>query len=270
MPIVTLISDLGTKDYYAAAVKGAILGECPGAVLIDITHQIPPFDIFQASFNLKNAYPAFPPGTVHLVGVEPAVTSGNPHLAALYDSHYFVGADNGIFSLIFDHAPEKIVRIEIQAQPGEENFPLRGVLAKAAGFLAKGGSIEALGPGIENYSVRATFQPVVTGNEIRGAVMYVDSFGNVFTNIERSLFNSVGKNRPFSIFFAAANYPIRKISTSYSDVIEGEKLALFASSGHLQIAINKGVQGSGGGASQLFGLKLNQSVRIEFEEKHNV
>ncbi len=265
MPIVTLISDLGTKDYYAAAVKGTILSIAPEVVLVDISHEIPAFDTFQAAFNLKNAFHHFPKGTIHLIGVDVASSVHAKHLAIKYQDHYFVGSDNGIFSLIFTESPEMIVEIQLGAEESDMAFPLREILAKAAGFLANGGNMEILGPKATSFTEKALFKAVNTGNEIRGTVIYIDSFGNVFTNITKEEFETQCRNRNYSIFFASANQPIRKISTYYNDVPEGERLAMFSSTGYLQIAINKGVHGSGGGASQLFGLKLNHSIRIEFD-----
>ena len=265
MAIVTLISDLGTKDYYVAAVKGVILSQAPTTTLVDITHAVPPFDIFQAAFNLKNAAENFPADTIHLIGVD---TSGSLHarnLAIVYREQIFLGTDNGIFSLIFQEEPSLIVEIQLGTEDSDLVFPARDILAKAAGFIAAGGNIEVLGPKVQGLVQRQTFNPVVTGNEIRGTVIYIDGYGNVFTNITKDEFEKVRNLRNYSIFFAAANHPIKKICTHYNQVPEGERLAIFSSSGYLQIAINKGVFGAGGGASQLFGLKLNHSVRIEFE-----
>ncbi len=265
MPIVTLISDLGTKDYYLAAVKGAILSLAPETTLVDITHQIPSFDIFQAAFNLKNAYDNFPSGTIHIIGVDVAGNTHARNLAILYHGHIFLGTDNGIFSMIFDGEPEQIIEIQLGSEDGNVIFPMRDILAKAAGYIANGGNIEILGPKVQGLIERGIFNPVYTGNEIRGTVIYIDGYGNVFANITRNDFEKARENRNYAIYFAAANQPIRKISNQYDEVPEGERVALFSSSGYLQIAINKGVQGYGGGASQLFGLKLNHSIRIEFE-----
>lgn len=265
MPIVTLISDLGTKDYYVAAVKGAILSLAPATTLIDISHEIPPFDIFQAAFNLKNAFQNFPKGTIHLIGVDASGGAHARNLAIVYQGHVFVGSDNGIFSIIFEEEPEMIIEIQLGTEDGDLTFPMRDILAKAVGFIANGGNIEVLGPKVGGFIERGIFNPVHTGNEIRGTVIYVDGYGNVFTNITVKDFEKSCEQRNYAIYFAAANQPIRKISLHYDEVPEGERLAIFSSSGYLQIAINKGVHGSGGGASQLFGLKLNHSIRIEFE-----
>ncbi len=265
MPIVTLISDLGTKDYYLAAVKGTILTLAPATSIVDITHEIPPFDTFQAAFNLKNAFSNFPDGTIHIIGVEASGGAHSRNLAILYRKHIFIGTDNGIFSMIFEEEPEQIIEIQLGTEDGNYIFPMRDILGKAAGYIANGGKIEVLGPKVKGFIERAIFNPVHTGNEIRGTVIYIDGYGNVFTNITKHDFEKAKGQRDYSIYFAAANQPIRRVSNQYSDVPEGERLAIFSTSGYLQIAINKGVHGSGGGASQLFGLRLNHTIRIEFE-----
>ncbi len=121
-----------------------------------------------------------------------------------------------------------------------------------------------IGKATKKVNERSQFRAVVDGNIVKGAVIFIDSYGNVVTNIDRSTFNTVGKGRPFTIFFKRALYNIRTIHKKYNDVAEGEKVALFSAGGFLEIAINRGVEGSGGGANKLFGLNMYDTVRIEF------
>ena len=102
MPVITLTTDMGSRDYYVAAVKGAILTQFPEATIVDISHHVPPFDIAQASFVLSNAYRNFPPGSVHIIGVNPVRDIHTQHMVVFQDGHYFIGADNGIFSLLWE------------------------------------------------------------------------------------------------------------------------------------------------------------------------
>ncbi|HEX4886426.1 MAG TPA: SAM-dependent chlorinase/fluorinase [Luteibaculaceae bacterium] len=264
MPVITLTTDLGTRDYYVAAVKGTILSICPEAILVDVSHDIVPFDLFQAAFVIKNAYHHFPPGSIHIIGVDVSGRTSVKALAAQYNGHYFLASDNGIFSMLFDDTPEVVTAIQFGAELQVVPFPLRDILAVAAGQLAIHRNIELFGPRVQTYLERNTFNPVVTNSEIRGQVVYIDGYGNAITNVTKSLFYRVGESREFALYFTSMNQPIRKISMYYDDVAEGERLALFTSSGHLQISINKGINGAGGGASQLFGLKLHSSIRIEF------
>lgn len=257
---------MGLKDYYVAAVKGAIHSQLENAVIVDITHEIPPFDIATASFVLRNTYHDFPKGTVHIIGVNPESDLQTHHMAVEYDGHYFIGADNGIFSILFDRIPDKIVELNLDQDSDDLTFPTKYVFVKAACHLARGGTLEVIGKITEEVNERELFRAVVEGDTIRGTVIYIDSYGNVISNITESLFKEVGRERPFTIFFRRAAYEIHTIHKAYHDVPEGEKVALFSANGHLEIAINKGVEGSGGGANKLFGLKVNDTIRVEFGE----
>ncbi len=262
MPVITLTTDMGLKDYYEASVKGAILSLCPKARIIDISHDVRPFDIVQASFILRNTYRDFPPGTVHIIGVAPNQTEEHRHKVVLHEGQYFIGTDNGIFSLLFDQEPEKVWTLDLPVPPEEMTFPTKHVFVKAACHIINGGSMEALGKSGGSLLESSHFRAVVQENTIRGSVIYIDSYGDVITNITRKRFETTGQGRPFTIFFR--RYQIQKISQNYNNVPEGEKLALFGATGFLEIAINKGAPGSGGGAASLFGLKINDTVTIEF------
>lgn len=267
MAIITLTTDMGLKDYYVASVKGAILSQFPEAIIVDITHDVPAFDIAQASFVIRNTFHDFPKGTVHIIGVNPEADLQTAHVAVEFEGHYFIGADNGIFSLLFDRPADEIVELNLSQDSDELTFPTKHVFVKAACHLARGGTMEVIGRKIEEVKQRQLFRAVVEGNVIRGQVIYIDSYGNVISNITETLFKEVGRGRPFSIYFRRASYDIHRISEAYHDVPEGEKVALFSATGYLEIAINKGVEGSGGGANKLFGLKLNDTIRIEFEDR---
>jgi S-adenosylmethionine hydrolase len=263
MAIITLTTDWGTKDYYVSAVKGAILSTSAHVQMIDVSHQVPPFDILQASFILKNSYFNFPAGTVHLIGVNTLVGPETRYLAVFANGHYFVGADNGIFSLIFDEPPAQIVQLLVTDNLVNITFPTKEILVPAACYLALGGDMTALGTSVSSYIERTLLRPVVENSIIRGSVIYIDSYKNIITNITESLFTKVGNGRPFTIFFRKFEYNITSISKSYSDVFEGEKLALFSSTGYLEIAIHQGK------ASGLLGLDMGDTVRVEFHEAKN-
>ena len=257
MAIITLTSDWGLKDHYIGAVKGAILRQLPGAVIVDISHSIPAFDLNQTSFIIRNFYRDFPEGTVHILAVNTEAAIETPHTLALYQGHYFIGADNGIFSLIFDGKPDKIIDLDVIQDSDYFTFPSRDVFAKVAVHIASGKPMEELGHTKDKVVAKMSFQPVIQGDLIKGKVIYIDNYENVFTNITESLFKSHVKNRKFILTFRSPSYRITELSKSYQDVNEGEMLALFSSSGHLEIAINKGK------ASSLLGLKMDQSVTVE-------
>lgn len=267
MAIITLTSDMGTKDHYVAAVKGAILSEIPETTIIDITHELPPFEIAQAWFVVKNAYRNFPAGSIHIIGIKPeAVLPTNKggheesvHIAAEYDGHFFIGADNGLFSLIFDQLPENTVELNFPLDSDDLNFPTKHVFAKAACHIARGGTLEVIGKKMESIKERMIFRPVLDGGVIKGTVIYIDNYGNLITNITSSIFKDGVKGRPYTIYIRDSGYDIKEIMNTYNDVVAGEKLALFNATGFLEIAINQG------NASKLLGMKLNDTVRIEVE-----
>lgn len=260
MGIITLTTDLGHKDFYQAALKGSLLSLFPAARIIDISHDITPFDLQQAAFILKNAYKYFPKNTVHLIGIDSVYNENVRYLALKYNGYYFIGADNGIFSLIFENHPEEIVEISIIQDLKFLHFPLTDIFAKAACHLAKGGKLSEIGEPTTELVQRRVFEPIVDEDSIRGSVIYIDSFQNVITNIHKELFTRVQKDRPFVLYFRR-NETITQLSWHYNEVHEGEKLCLFGISNYLEIAINKG------NASGLLGLQTDDVVRIEFTNK---
>ena len=269
MKIITLTTDMGLKDYYVASVKGAILSELSDVNIVDISHQIASFDIAQASFVIKNCYNDFPKGTIHIISISPGNSSDTKHLLVENFGHYFIGADNGIFSLLFDKLPDNIFELTIREEENTQCFPTKNVFAKAACHIARGGTPEIIGKRTTEIKKRQLFRATVENHVIKGTVAYIDCYGNIITNISKDIFQEVGKGREFRIYLTRAGYMITKIHQQYSDVPEGEKIAIFSSSGNLEIAINKGVEGSGGGANKLFGLKINDTITIEFKEADN-
>lgn len=259
MAIITLTTDWGLKDHYTGSVKGTLLSLMPDATIVDITHEIPPFDSEPASFVILNCYHNFPKGTIHIIGINTEASIETPHIVMLYDGHYFIGADNGIFSLIAHEKPEKIIELNIPQDSDYFTFSTRDVFVKAAYLIAKGEKLENLGFEKDALNEMITLKPVVETNSIKGNVIYIDSYENVITNISKELFREVGKGKKFVISFRGGT-DIDSISHGYKDVDPGEKLALFGTSAYLEIAINMG------NASSLLGLKLKDSVRIDFEK----
>lgn len=257
MGIITLTTDLGNTDFYQAALKGSLLSLYPDVRIVDISHSVPPFDIQHAAYVLRNAYPYFPPKTVHLIGIDSVFNDDTRFIAVRYRDHYFVGSDNGVFSLMFEGSPDEIVELNIMQDLRYLHFPLTDIFSKAACHLAQGGSLTEIGEPIDQVVDRTLIQPVVEKNTLRGSVVYVDSFGNVISNISKELFNSVQKGRDFIVYFKR-NETINQLSWHYNEVPEGEKLCLFGISNYLEIAINKG------NASGLLGLKPGDIIRIEF------
>ena len=258
MPVITLISDWGHKDPYLANVKGNLLSQLPDIRIVDISHDIAPFDLNQASFIIRNSFRSFPKNTIHILGINTEASIHTPHTIVMAEGHYFIGADNGIFPLILDNPPDKIVELEIFQETDYFTFSTRDVFIKAAVHIASGKPIEELGPEKKTVNERISFKPVIEGNVIRGKVIYIDIYENLITNITEPLFKFTGKGNTYTISFRNPGYLIQNITKSYNDVPEGEMLAIFGSSGYLEIAMNKGK------ASSLLGMDIDDAVRIEF------
>jgi len=260
MPIITLLSDWGLTDHYAASVKGAILSRIPDAVIVDISHNIRLFDIKHASFVMRNAWHSFPEGTIHIIGVDSIESDKHPHVIVKSEGHYFIGADTGLISLILNDEPEKIISINVNQDSGYFTFPTRDRFVKVAAMLAKGTKMEELGELRAALNPKALLQPDFDGKTIYGKVMHIDHYENVFINIT-DLFvrDCLGKNT-FRIVFKKDEIPLVK---AYEDVREGNTCALFASNGYLQIAVNRGR------AASLLGMAMDNDVLIvkgdEFE-----
>lgn len=273
MSIITLTTDMGTRDHYVALIKGKIFALAPDVRLIDISHSVKPFNIIQAAYFIESSIKHFPDETIHIIGVdpEPLVNFSQPENSALpmimrFKNQYFVGTDNGIFSLLLkNEKPEGIWTIDdVLSQPELMKFPTKNILAPAACQLANGVSPDKIGSKTEAYRKAFRVNPVIEKNTLKGSVIHIDHYGNLITNVTKSDFERMGKNTPFVIYFRQKEYYIDEIALGYNEVPPGEKVAIFNDDGLLEIAINKGTPENGGGANMLFGLKIGDMVRVEF------
>ncbi|WP_378176028.1 S-adenosyl-l-methionine hydroxide adenosyltransferase family protein [Aquimarina sp. SS2-1] len=276
MPIITLTTDFGIKDHFVSAVKGAIYTELPDATIVDISHEISPFHITEAAYIIQNAYKSFPKGSIHIIGIDSELNPENKHIAVKLDDHYFICANNGLISLIAsEFRPEKIVEINIHDAIGT-NFPVLDVFVTVACHIARGGTLEVVGKSITDIKLIKGITPIVNvgDKQIVGSIIYIDNYGNLITNITRKLFEDVGKGRDFKITARSAVF--NTIYERYSDAInfdiekskreeDGKKLAIFNSSGYLELAIYKSNPRTVGGASSLFGLHFRDTVSVTFE-----
>jgi len=259
MGIITLTSDWGYTDFYLASVKGMIYKYLPSANIVDISHSIEAFDIVETAFIIKNAYRSFPEGTIHIIGVSTEESISQAHTVAYYDKQYFIGTDNGVFSMIFEKEPELIIELDVLLDSAVNTFSTRDRFVKAATHLAEGKPIEELGDRKESLVQKMLFEPATDKNGIKGIVTYIDNFENLFTNITFDIFNKLVHGKKFEIKFNS--YTLSVISDSYSDIRPGEIVALFASNGMLEIAINKGK------AASLLGMRKRSTVSIRVLEK---
>jgi len=260
MQIITLTSDWNQNDFYVASVKGRILSSCPAVTFVDISHQIQTFNNLQAAFVLKNSLRNFPDGTIHIIAVNSIADKEKPHVVVRALKQFFITCDNGLFGLLLDEEPEKIIRINSGRNKGS-SFVALDVFCKVACDLIKGKKMEDIGTACTNLNKSIPLLPAIDESLINGSVVYIDSYRNAITNISRELFEKIGKKRPFDIFVQSNHYKINKINSTYNETSAGEILALFNSVDLLEIAINNG------NAADLLNLNINSVIRIKFYDK---
>jgi len=254
--IITLTTDFGLSDPYVAMMKGVILSINPSAKLVDVTHQIGTGSISQAALLLRETFPYFPEGTVHLAVVDPGVGSDRRLLALQAGAHFFVGPDNGLFWPLFrDFEGAQAVRLTRSRYflPGiTQTFHGREIFAPVAAHLSLGLSLESLGPTVRDLTTLNIPQPYVKEGVLCGQIIRVDNFGNLVTNISARELTDFLESAPPRI--EAGKLVIRKLSRIYADCEEGEPLALINSSNLLELAVKLGR------ASEYIGLRDGEIV----------
>ena len=275
MSIVTLTTDFGMKAHFVGAVKGALLTEIPEVKIIDISHNISPFSVIEAAYVIQNAFSAFPDGSIHIVGVHSELTPENTHIAMLLNGHYFICANNGILSMVCaETQAEQIVEINIHDKILGA-FTVLDVFVKVAAHIARGGTLEVIGKTLQEIKPIKNISPFLSAenHQLMGHVIYIDRYDNVITNIRKSFFESIQKNRRFEIM--ARNHRFTKVYNRYSGLVNfdipiekrndvGRGMAVFNSSDYLEIAMYKSNRASVGGAATLMGLDMMDSIIVQF------
>lgn len=273
-PIITLTSDFGTKDYFVGAIKGQIYNELDNAKVVDITHQITPFSINETAYIIKNAYKHFPKGSIHIIAVDAEYSLENKHLAIQLDDHYFICADNGVISLLSSLIkPQKMVEITISKNKENQSFMANFI--SSACHIARGGNLDLIGRNITQIKQIQEVKPSINNenNQIIGHVIYIDNFGNVISNIDKTVFNRIRNGRKFEI--NTRSYTFNTIHQNYNEVVnfnieqdkrndDGKRLALFNADDFLEIAIYRSNLQSVGGASSLLGLNYRDTITVRF------
>jgi S-adenosylmethionine hydrolase len=259
--IVTLLSDFGPFDTYAAQMKGAILAVAPESVLVDLTHAVPAQDVRTGAFHLWAAVEAFPAGTVHLAVVDPGVGTNRRALAArARRGDLFVGPDNGLLMAAVNRLgglAAAVVLEEPRFFRDRISFTFHGrdVFGPIAGYLARGGRLEELGPPITRVDRSVDFaRPENDGQRVIGEVLHADVYGNLVTNIPASMLPPAFEVRMGSRVIRGAPH------TSYQDVESGAPLALVGSSGLLEIAVRDG------SAKNILRAKVGSRLSVEPKE----
>jgi S-adenosylmethionine hydrolase len=237
-PVITLLTDFGTKDAYVGSVKGVILGLNPEAVLVDLTHDLPPQDLVAGALVLAAAAPYFPPGTIHLAVVDPGVGSSRRALAARGGGQFWVGPDNGLFHLVFQASPQlTIVSLENPAYflpRVSATFHGRDIFAPVAAHLSLGVELPRFGPPVADPASLNIPEPQFLPEAVWGEVIYVDRFGNLVSNLAAADLKDWLGGRNFSLRVGPLN--LEGLARTYAEAAPGEFLALEGSHGYLEIA----------------------------------
>ncbi len=260
MAVITLTTDWRNHDYYVGAVKGKIVSRDPSTTIVDISHQITSFNVMQAAFVLRNCYAEFPEQTVHVMGVNSILTSKRTLLIIEKDKQYFLCSDSGFPDLLFPNEDKKVYRHKVE-NLSSNTFVSLNVFVDIAFKIINGELPKTFAEETKDYLQQVPLLPTIEKNQINGSVVYIDSFSNAITNINKETFDRVCKGKPFEIYVQSNHYKISEISNSYSDLPTGELVAIFNSAGLLEIAITNGP------ASELLSLSINSAIRIKISNK---
>lgn len=265
MPIVTLTSDIGVQDFMPGAIKGQLLSENSNFNCIDITHLLSPFNYPQAAYVCRNAINNFPKGTFHLVLVN-LFDEKPEHLLIIEHNGQYIGcADNGLITMILEETPQKVVGLPLNVTQQKNTLYCVNVFAKAFQKISSGVAMEELGNTDVSIRVKNPLRPMLGADWMEGQIIFIDNFENVIINIHKDDFEEQRRGRKFSLVFKRDEV-IDKISETYADVPEGEKLAHFNSAGYLEISINKG---NAAGLLGLQGYSENMQLNPQMSSMNN-
>ncbi|MBL0308262.1 MAG: SAM-dependent chlorinase/fluorinase [Bacteroidetes bacterium] len=253
MALLTLTSDLGTRDFYLAALKGAIMSHAGEVAMVDVTHAIAPFNIKEAAFTISQSYRYFPEGTIHIVHVN-STDARNRLLLAFVNGHYIITFDNGLLSIAFEKTPHQTYLVNEELMENN-SLIVEEAIAKVVNLLLTEYKPSDFAHLITESQNLRLLQPITSSGQIRGTVIYIDHFGNAVVNITRTILEQFIALRPFTIQVSGTG-STNDLSTQYADVEEGELVCFFNATGYLEVAINKGK------AENLLGLKVDSPILI--------
>jgi hypothetical protein len=256
MPVITLTTEWKPDDIYYGIIKGKLSSRCPGITIIENAGNIPPFNISQASFIIRNTYNNYPKGSIHIICVHSEALKDQDHLIVRARDHFFIGTDNGIFNLILNSDPEEIIKIDPNGSSDELE-----IFAKAASDLITGKKLSELGKTVKTVSERVPLRATIDKDVIIGSIIFIDSYGNAISNITKEVFFRVFENRDYRILIRSNKNYTDRICLKYSDVPVGEMLARFNQLDLLEISIN------GADVSELLSLSVGSVLRIDLASK---
>ncbi len=257
MAIITLISDWQPNSIYLSAIKGHLFSKIPDIKVVDISHTIDAFNVNKAAFILKNTYKKFPDKTIHLICVASETRNDENYIVLEADNHFFISNDNGIFGLLIDENPTRIIKINTDLFE-ETTFPELTLFAEVAVKLSNNEDYSTFGEITNSYKKLFPLSATFEDDVIQGKVIYIDAYKNAISNISKELFEKIGKGRKFSIFIKSNRNKIEIINKKYSDSEPGEIMAIFNSMSLLEICQNKGA------IADLLSLDCNSVIRINF------
>jgi hypothetical protein len=258
-PVVALLTDFGLADHYVGAMKGVLLGVCPEATLVDITHDVPAHDVLAGALELAAAHACFPVGTVFLAVVDPGVGSARRGVAIEAGGQFWVGPDNGLFTVALRCAggPGRAVELtesRYRRAAVSRTFEGRDRFAPAAGWLAAGVPLEAFGPAVPDLVTLAVPEPHEDGDVLAGEVLRVDRFGNLISNLRERHVERFGAGASLQV--EAGRGILAPLVATYAEAPPAAVCALFGSSGHLEIAV------PGASAATRLGLRRGSPVCV--------
>jgi S-adenosyl-L-methionine hydrolase (adenosine-forming) len=242
-PVVTLTTDYGMNDHLVGAMKGVILSINPDVQIVDITHNVIPYDILDGALTIGQAYNYFPPRTIHIVVVDPGVGTTRRPILVASDLHYLVAPDNGVLSSVYDQS-QSLYGWHITAEhyfrnPVSNTFHGRDIFAPVAAWLSKSWQTSSFGDPVTDFIRFAIPKPKAAGNTVKGVILRIDSFGNLMTNFTPQDFPALA-DPSAKITISIGNAQIGKILPTFAQGQPGEPVGVMGSSGYLEIAVNKG------------------------------
>jgi len=242
-PIITLTTDYGTSDHLVGVLKGVILKINPDVTIVDITHEVTPFDLLDGALAVASAYPYFPPRTIHVVVVDPGVGTERRPLLVSGQNQYFVAPDNGVLSGVFEKEQNFVVRHLTSehyfVQPISKTFHGRDVFAPVAGWLSKHWQPASMGEEITDFKRFAMPKPKEANEGLKGVVLKVDSFGNLMTNFRAEDLPAEAPEKG-KVQLQVGTHPVTRLVPTFASGNAGEAVAFVGSSGYVEIAVNKG------------------------------
>jgi len=239
--IVTLLTDFGTRDHYVASMKGVILRINPRCTLVDITHHISPHNIKEGAFVLNSAFSSFPKGTIHLSVVDPGVGGPRRPLLFVTSDYFFIGPDNGLFTLILRREKVKAVvalnNFKFFLSKVSTTFHGRDLFAPVAAYLSLGVKPERFGNRVDSWVEIPFQQPVKKEKSMVGEIFHVDTFGNLISNIDGERLLRFTRDRPFVV--RLGKRAIHSLRKGYWEGRRNEVIALIGSGGYLEVSVRE-------------------------------